>query len=77
MGVICLFGHPCWRKLFRSDREHGGQENIWTVGEEATEGLRKLCDNKELRNLYPSPNIVRVMKWGGAVWCLAEVTCVF
>ena len=39
--------------LIRSDSEHGGQVNIWAVGdEEATEGLRKLYDNKELH----SPN---------------------
>ena len=53
--------------------------HIWTVGEDATEGLRKLYGNKELHNLYPSPNIVRVMIFflGGDVWCLAEVTSVF
>jgi hypothetical protein len=53
------------KKLIRSDREHGDQENIWTVGDETTKGLRKLYDNNELHNLYPSPNIVRVIKLGG------------
>jgi len=40
------------------------------VGEKATEDLRKkLYDNKELHNLYPSPNIVRVMKLGVGTVC--------
>ena len=40
------------------------------MGEEVTEDLRKLYDNKELHNLYPSPNIVRVMKSGGGENCV-------
>ena len=54
--------------------EHGDQKNIWTVGEEANEGMRKIYVNKELRTLYLSPNTVMVLKWGGNVLCLAEVT---
>jgi len=76
MGMRCLVGHPCW-KLIGSDGEHGAQENIWTVGEEVTEDLRKLYDNKELHNLYPSPNIVRVMKSGGGENCVWEMCAKF
>lgn len=61
---------PMLKKLIRSDREHGDQENIWTMGDETTKGLRKLYDNNELHNLYPSPNIVRVIKLGGGGNCV-------
>jgi hypothetical protein len=49
--------------------------------EEMAGGWRRL-HNKELHNLYPSPNIIRVIKsrrisWVGNVACIGEMTITY
>jgi hypothetical protein len=50
--------------------DKGGEENIWCMREEVTEGWTEL-QNEELHNLCSATNIIRVIKsrirWAGHV----------
>jgi hypothetical protein len=55
-----------------------GGEYLHSKREEVAGGWRRL-QNEELRNLYPAPNIIRViksrrMRWAGQVACIEETS---
>jgi hypothetical protein len=63
--VSSLVSHPKRRYTVKGVWEHGADENIWKL------------HNDELHSLYPSQNIVRViksrrMKWAGHVARMGE-----
>jgi len=70
---VVLYGCETWSLTLREERrlkvsENGVLRRIFEPRrDEVTEEWRKL-HNKELNNLYSSPNIVRVMKSRGIRW---------
>jgi hypothetical protein len=64
-------------RVFGNNR---AEENIWTDGDEVTGGWRGLY-NEELRDLYSSPSIIRIinsvrMKWAGYAALMVKRGCI-
>jgi hypothetical protein len=64
---------------YRKNKDYGNRVlRIFGPKREKVMGIRKILHNEELRNLYSSTNIIKViklrkMRWAGHLSCVAEM----